>query len=461
MTTPAPTHKLKREMSGFGGLVITLSGLSPSIGVYLAGSDIIHGAGSWVIGACCLAVALGLVVSGVYAELGSAFPHAGGDYTLIGKTLGPTMAIATLVGSLTGLPIALALSGLGVAEYLRVIWPGLEALPVALACVATVTVLAALSIRMNSWVTGVFLVAEVLSLTITAWLGFAHPHRDLLAATLHPMLSAAHGGLVPVPLVMMGVAGAGAVYAFNGYGSAVSFGEEVVGARHKMAWMIFGALGLAALTILPPLAGVIVGAKDLAAISAAPAPVSAFIHEAASPGLAAAVSLGVAIAIFNAMIATALIGGRTLYACSRDQLWHPAANRAFASVHPGFGSPWVATLVLGAGGLALCTVPLATLIMINGNGAAINYALLALGVILGRRSGSTRETQSRMPWHPVGPIVVILAVLAIVVAELYDTGSGRTGLLVTALFLAAGALYYNFIAKRRGVWAHVDPEAET
>jgi amino acid transporter len=460
MTAVAAPHKLKREMSGFGGLVITLSGLSPSIGVYLAGSDIIHGAGSWVIPACCLAVLLGLVVSGVYAELGSAFPHAGGDYTLIGKTLGPTMAIATLVGSLTGLPIALALSGLGVAEYLRVVWPGLGALPVALACVAAVTVLAALSIRMNAWVTGLFLVIEVLSLAVTAWLGLAHPHRDLLMVAVHPMMAGVRGGLVSVPLVMMGVAGAGAVYAFNGYGSAVSFGEEVVGARSKMAWMIFGALGLAALTILPPLASVIVGARDLAEISAAPSPVSAFIREAASPGIAAAVSLGVAIAIFNAMIATALIGGRTLYACSRDQLWHPAANRAFASVHPGFGSPWVATLVLGAGGLALCTVPIATLIMINGNGAAINYALLAVGVILGRRSGSTRETRSRMPWHPVGPIVVILAVLGIVVAELYDTGSGRTGLLVTALFLGAGALYYNLIARRRGAWAHVDPDEE-
>ncbi len=453
MATAETTHRLKREMSGFGGLVITLSNLSPSIGVFLAGSDVIHQAGSWVIGACCLAIALGVLVSGLYAELGSAFPHAGGDYTLIGRTVGPTAGIATLCSNLVGLPIALALSGLGVADYLQVIWPGLAALPVALACVAAVTILAALSVRMNAWITGLCLAVEFASLIATATLGFAHPHRDLIGATVHPLTAAAHGGLGSVPLVMMGVAGAGAVYAFNGYGSAVYFGEEVIGARRKMAWMVFGALGLAALAILPPLAGVIVGARDLAGLAASPAPVSAFIHDTASPGLAAAISLGVAIAIFNAMIAVALVGGRLLYAASRDQLWGPAANRAFCRVHPRFGSPWVATLALGATGLLLCLVPLSTLIMINGNGAAFGYALLAMAVILGRRSGTTAHTRARMPWHPIGPLVVLAAVATIGLAELFDTGSGRTGLLVTGVILGAGAVFYRVVVRQRGVWA--------
>ncbi len=47
-------------------------------------------------------------------------------------------------------------------------------------------------------------------------------------------------------------------------------------------------------------------------------PLAAFIGAAGGPWLAKAVSLGVAFAIVNAMIAIALINARQLYASARD-----------------------------------------------------------------------------------------------------------------------------------------------
>jgi amino acid transporter len=173
-----------------------------------------------------------------------------------------------------------------------------------------------------------------------------------------------------------------------------------------------------------------------------------------------AISLGVAIAIFNAMIAIALVSGRVLYAASRDNAWPAPISRALSVVHPRYGSPWAATLVMGVAGTVLCVVPLSVLIMINGNGAAAGYGLLALGVILGRRSGATAQSHAAMPWHPVGPVLVLVAVAGMICAGLFSTGSGRIGLVVTAVVMSAGALYYHLVLRDRGAWAHHDPEEE-
>jgi amino acid transporter len=460
VTTEAKAPTLKREMSGFGGMVITLTNLSPSIGVFIAAPVVIQQSGSFAIAACVLAVLLGFLVAGVYAELGSAFPHAGGDYVLIGSTLGPVARFAVLSGALASIPVALALSGLGVSDFLKAVWPDVPVLPTAAGCIVVVTLLGALSVRMNAWITGIFLTLEILAMIATAALGAMHPHHGLAQVITHPVMARPGGGLQPTPLLAMGVAGAAAVYALNGYGNAVNFGEEVVGARRKMAWMIYGALGLGALTIIPPVIGVIVGSKDLARLTASPTPLQDFILQAGGPWVADAISLSVALAIFNAMIAIALIGGRLLYSAARENAWAPRLNRTFCAVHPRFGSPWAATLAIGVGGLLLCVLPLPVLVMINGSGASLTYGLLALGVIVGRRSGATARSQARMPWHPLGPAIVILTAIGLVAAGLADSGPGRAGLLVTLGLMSAGALYYLLALRRSPLWAHHDPEDE-
>ena len=178
MTAPSPSPKLKREMSGFGGMVITLTNLSPSIGVFIAAPVIIQQAGSFVIVAMILTILLGLVMAGIYAELGSAMPHAGGDYVLVGMTLGPTLRFAGLSAGLFGLPVAFALSGLGVAEFLSVVWPDIPAIPTAMLSIIVSTLLGAMSIRTNALITGLFLFLEIAALIATACLGLFHPHQN-------------------------------------------------------------------------------------------------------------------------------------------------------------------------------------------------------------------------------------------------------------------------------------------
>src|ERR1700742_5028535 len=103
-----------RTMGALGALFITLSGLSPSIGVFVVASDVIHAAG--VAAVLCFAAAgvLGLAIGGVYAELASAWPETGGEYTIVGRILGPSAGFAMLGLNLFTFSINPAVLSLGV-----------------------------------------------------------------------------------------------------------------------------------------------------------------------------------------------------------------------------------------------------------------------------------------------------------------------------------------------------------
>jgi amino acid transporter len=227
-----------------------------------------------------------------------------------------------------------------------------------------------------------------------------------------------------------------------------------------MIWMIYGALALGALTIIIPLMGVIRGSRSLAALSASATPMQDFILEAGGPTMATAISVSVALAIFNAMIAIVLIGGRIYYSAARENAFHPRLNRMFAQVHKRYGSPSAATLAVGLAGLPICFVPLSVLVVISGNGNAMIYALMALAMIMGRRSGATARSSSPMPLFPLGPVVVIAVAVCLVLAGLSDNGSGRAGILTSLGIMAAGMAYYRLFVCRSDVWAHHDPDEE-
>jgi amino acid transporter len=440
-------------MHGFGALLITISGLSPSIGVFVVGSDTLRHAGTSVFLCFSAAAILGLAMAVVYAELSSAFPDSGGEYTILSRTLGPAWGTAALGLNLLGFALAQPLSGLGVATYLSALAPGLPALPTAVVLVTACTLLSVLNIRLNALVTGGFLAVELLALGAVAALGLTHPHRSLAAAVLHPVALGAHGGFAPVGLALAGASTAGAIYAFNGYGSAVFFGEELHEAPRRIAGVIILSLVIAAATELIPLLGVLVGAPDLHALISANDPIPAFVAAVAGSGPAKLISAGVALAIFNAMIAVALSAGRQLYSTGRDGLWPPAANRALAAIHPRFGSPWIASLIMGAAGLAGCFIDPKVLVLILGNGNVAIYAGLCLATLVGRRSGATGHGVYRMPLFPAAPVLALAGLAAVVWFDVHDA-AGLQGLAATVATIGVAALYAGLVLRRKTSWAH-------
>jgi amino acid transporter len=452
--------KLKREMSSFGGLLITVSCLSPSIGVFIAGNDVLHQVGSGAFLCFLAAIVLGIAMSAVYAELGSAFPHTGGEYTITAATLSPAVGFGILANTLSGYCIALATSGLGVVDYLHPLMPWIPRVPGAAAIVTIVTLIAVLSVKTNALITGLFLGVEIVTLLATAVLGFTHAHSSAAPLLFHPMVSADAKHLHPVAIIALGVAASGGVYAFNGYGSVVLLGEEIRGARAKMGPVVYGALAVAAVTEMLPLTGIIFGAPNFAALTASASPMPDFFAAIGGPVLSKVLSLAVALAIFNTMIAVALLGARQIYASARDKAWSPFVNRSLDRIHPRWHSPWIATLLLGAVALAIVPVPTHLLLIILGNGNVALYAALSLAVIVGRRTGTTALSQSFAKLHPLAPVFSLLCLAGIIWANWLDPDTGRPGLFATAIIFCGGALYYWAVLRRRPGWALRGPVDE-
>jgi amino acid transporter len=97
-TAPAAGEgsRLHRKLSSFGVLLLTLSCLSPVFSIYGVGSDVLLHAGTGAAAAFICGIGVAIVWAVVYAELGSAYPYAGGDYVGVGSILGAWAGFASL-----------------------------------------------------------------------------------------------------------------------------------------------------------------------------------------------------------------------------------------------------------------------------------------------------------------------------------------------------------------------------
>ena len=436
------SDNLARSMGLLGTLFITISCLSPSIAVFIVGSDVMRQVGSGVF-LCFLAAALfGVAMACVYGELGSAFPGPGGEYTIIGRILGPTWGRGVLGLNLLGFSVSLALSGFAVATYLATLWPTLPVRAVAVAAVSIVTALAVLPIRIGALVTAAFLLIELATLGTLAAIGARNVEAPL-SALFHPAIADVAGGLRTPTLAALGSGTAAGIYAFNGYGAAIFFGEDMREARRDVAPAVLLALLIGVVTVLPPIAFVILGAPDLRTLFLSSAPIASFVERLGGRGLADVMSIGVALAVFNTMIAIALMAGRQLYATGRDGLWPAAVNKILSASHNRWGSPMAATLTMGAGGLVGCIIDPHALLLILGNSNIVTYAGLCLASLCIRRTPYTSAWH--MPFFPATPMLGMAFLLAVGTVDVFDP-EGRRGFLVTAF--TVGAALFLFARKR-------------
>jgi len=131
------------------------------------------------------------------------------------------------------------------------------------------------------------------------------------------------------------------------------------------------------------------------------------------------------------------------------------ANRALMIVHGRFDSPWVATLLAGAIGSAACFVPFNALVVLTGTLLVVMYALLCIGVIVGRTTGRTAHSPYRMPLFPVAPLFGLLAFAYILYADWMDPAVGRPSLIASAVMLLFASAYYLVILRSRSPGAHM------
>lgn len=453
---PRAVRPLTRSMKVFGALFLTLSAATPASSVFVIVPDVVSQAGTGALLSMAAAAVIAVLVAQVYAELGSAFPFSGGEYAIVARTIGPLAGFVVLGLNLVNTLLATAVLALGVSEYLGRAIPELQPIPTAVAVVVGATLLGVLNIRTNALVTGLFVAVELAALLVLAALGFLHPARSVVDVALHPV-GLAGGVLAPVGLGAIGMSVAVAIFAYDGYGSAVYFGEELHSAPTRISRAIMGALIITVLAEVIPLIAVLTGAADLKALLGAKNAFSAFVLAAGGPGLAHALGLAIGLAIVNAVIAMVLLSGRQLYSTGRDLTWPGPINTAFVRVHARFGSPWAATLVGGAMAALLCLVNLKLLLMATGTGVAVIYAILCVAALLGRANGRSGHAPFRMRGFPFAPVAALVALAGVLWSDWMDPAEGRPGLMVAIAVAGLFAAYYLVAVRRRG-WRLTEPE---
>ncbi len=452
------TAPLMRSMKLMGVLFLTLSAETPASSVFVIVPDVLSQAGTGALISMGFAALIALCMAQVYGELSSAFPIAGGEYSLIGRTIGPLSAFVVMALNLTNTLLGAAVLALGVSEYFGAMIPGLQPIPTALAVVIGSTLLGVLNIRTNAFVTGGFLVAEILAVMVLAALGLMHPMRSPLALLAHPQ-TLSGGALIATPAAALGLAVAVAIFAYDGYGGAVYFAEETHEAPRRVGQAIVLALVITLVAELVPLTAMLTGAPDLTRLLSAHAIFMSFIDSQGGHTLALLLGAAIGLAIVNAVIAVVLLSARQLYSTGRDQTWAGPVNRLLALVHPRFGSPWAATLVTGALTCGLCFIPLRLLLIATGTSVAIVYGFLCVGLMAGRASGVTRHGLFRLWGYPLTPIVALIALGGVLWADWLDPGDGRSGLIAALAVAVLSAGYYLVVLRRRG-WVLRGPEDE-
>ncbi len=458
--TPAAAPKLVRSLGVLGVLLLTLSVATPASSVFVIIPTMLQVAGTGAVWAMILAGLVCVATAFIYAELSSAYPVAGGEYVMVARTLGPMSGFAMLGVNVFNNLLFPPILGLGIADVLATLVPGLPAIPLALAIIAASTLVAVLQIRINAWVTGLFLVVELVAILVIVWLGLAETVRPFGAFLLDPVMPHA-GALVPASLSAIGVATSIAIFALNGYGAAVYFGEEMHEPERLIARTILAALVLTLVFEGLPLVAGLMGAVELPAFLSARSPFMDLAVARGGASLSTWMSIGVVVAIVNAIIACILACSRFFYGTARDGSWGRPVDRWMAQVHPRFGSPWIATMICGGIGMACCFVRLELLVVLSGTGLVAIYAGIALAAIVGRRTGRTDHARYRMPLYPIAPVLTLLALGYVGWTSWLDPEEGRPGLIMTAAQIGLSIAYYQLVLRRRGPWnVHVPTATE-
>jgi amino acid transporter len=417
---------------------------------------------AWVLGAV-IAVADGLV----WAELGAAFPRAGGSYAFLREIYGPERAGNWLsflyVWQLSfSAPLSIASGCIGLSSFLAWFWPGLEQAPVAawpalhyanFAAAGTCLLVTALLYRNLS------------SVTRLAWVLFAGVMAAIAGVIVSGFVHAAATGgwhmpaspALPAALALGGLAQATLIttYDYWGYYNICFLGGEVRRPEKTIPRAILlSVLFVSAFYVAMNLAA-LPAMRDAAAHVAESATVRvqlvADIAQSAFGSVAGRLMAALIVWTAFASVFSLLLGySRVPYAAARDGNYF----RFLDAVHPRYGIPHRSLVALGLVAAGFCFFSLADVItMLVITRILLQFFLQQAGVMLLRVQRPELARPFKMPLYPLPP----LAAMAGFVFILVNRSHALWGLALAAGIACSGTLIYFLRAKKLGQWPFVQP----
>lgn len=394
-------------------------------GVFLVSSDMARAVGSpalvllaWILG--------GLIVlfgAFCYAELGAAFPKAGGPYVYLSRGLGPLWGfLFGWMSSFLERPVAMATLAAGFVRFLAFLFPmvakpwfGVEferytltftaAQPLAAVVVVLVTAINYFSVRMGGAIQVLLtsLKLATIGIIVVGGLLFGATHASE-AAPRFPGLGLGTMGALLTALVP-------AMWAYNGFNDLGDVGEEILRPQKNIPRAII--LGLVAVGGLYLAANVVYfHVLPFAAVAASQHVASDVVVSFAGSRGAAWLTAAMAVSALGALHVVVLTGARIPYAMARDGVFFRFAAR----IHPSFRTPDGALLFLGS---------IAALLALSGTyeelyslfvfAVWIFFALTAIALLRLRRREPNLVRPYRAWGYPWTPLVFLVAAVALTV----------------------------------------------
>lgn len=412
---PVPSLGLWDVVALILGIVIG-AGIFRSPGVVAASSA---GPGEvllvWIVGGVVsLAGAL------CYAELATAYPHAGGDYHFLDRAFGRRPAFLFAWARLTVIPTgSVALLAFVFGDYVA----GALGRPAASGLVAAglVVALVALNVaglRLAAGAQGALTALVVLGLAAVIAIGLGLPPAPLAA----PGDAAGAGGAFSPAA---GLALVFVLFAYGGWNEAAYVSAELRGGRRAIATAL--VLSLAVVTALYVLANVAylrgLGFERLQGSTTVAADL---LDRAAGPAGVAAVSLVVAIAAVTSANATLLLGSRLCWAFGQDHPGFSALGRWSARA----STPVNAVLAQGTIALALVGFGIAsrrgfeTMVAYTAPVFWLFFLLTGAAVVVLRRRDPAAPRPFRVPLYPFTPALFCAACAYLLWSSLAYAGPG-------------------------------------
>ncbi|MEH0574930.1 MULTISPECIES: amino acid permease [Streptomyces] len=437
LDTEEPEHALKKSLSA---LDLTVFGVGVIIGTgifVLTGTVAKNNAGP--------AVALAFVAAGVacalaalcYAEFASTVPVAGSAYTFSYASLGELPAWTIGWDLVLEFALGTAVVAVGWSGYVASLldnagWHLPAALSgregahgfgfdiLAAALVLVLTAILVVGTKLSARVTSVVVAIKVTVVLTVIVAGAFFIHGD----NYHPFIPKAEkvpaGNSLQSPLIqlmfgwapsnfgVMGIFTAASVvfFAFIGFDVVATAAEETKNPQRDMPRGILGSLVIC--TILYVAVSIVVTGMEHYTKLSVSAPLADAFKATGHPWFAGFISFGAAVGLTTVCMILLLGQTRVFFAMSRDGL----LPRFFSHVHPRFRTPHRPTILLGvliailAGFTSLSE--LAELVNI---GTLFAFVVVAIGVIILRRSRPDLHRAFRTPWVPVIPILSVCASL--------------------------------------------------
>lgn len=435
------TGALRRELGLFSAALLVVGGIIGS-GIFFTPAETARAlpSGAWVLGVWALGGVVALAGALTYAELGAMLPEAGGAYVYVREAFGKLPAF--LLGWMTWLLIAtgaIAAVALGFADYLgRFVPTDMVGGRMGVAAITIVVFTATnyIGVKPGTVTANIFTVAKIAALSALILVGMFAPWGVEPAVV-------ANAPVAPPLATGFAAAFVAVLFTIGGWQQTNMVAGEIKDPARTLPKAL--AVGIAIVIAIYLGANIVylkaLGRDGLAASTAVAADTAQ--HYVGAWG-ARAITIAAMLSIFGFVNVALLTNARVLFALGADGAFLPAAGR----VHPRFGSPHIALVMIGAW----------SLVLLFGTGGKIGtlldgvvfadwifFGLGAASVFALRKSRPDLPRPYKVLGYPILPAFFVLCAAAGVVSAF--VAHFQMSLIGTGM-LAVGAVVYRMRTAR-------------